>query len=92
MGQAVAQVPADHDRDHLRREPEPGKGRPLDLGTGGLMWTHPPSFLGLPLPSPPGSTTQQTPGSQVRIVTADRAVRSQLPYVLCDAELPPWTL
>jgi hypothetical protein len=24
-GQAVAEIPADRDRDHLRREPEPGE-------------------------------------------------------------------
>jgi hypothetical protein len=30
---------------HLRRKPEPGKRRPLDLGTGGTTPTHPPSLL-----------------------------------------------
>jgi hypothetical protein len=28
VGQAVAQVPADRDHDHLGREPEPGERRP----------------------------------------------------------------
>jgi hypothetical protein len=28
VGQAVAQVPADRDHDHLSREPEPGERRP----------------------------------------------------------------
>jgi hypothetical protein len=32
VGQAVAEVPADRDCDHLRRKPEPGKRRPVDLG------------------------------------------------------------
>jgi hypothetical protein len=32
--QAIAQVPADRDRDHLRREPEPGERRPVDVRTG----------------------------------------------------------
>jgi hypothetical protein len=46
VGQAVAQVPADRDRDHLQREPEPGKRRPIDVGTGGSASTHPLSLLG----------------------------------------------
>jgi hypothetical protein len=33
--QAVPQVSADGDRDHLRREPGPGKRRPADEGTSG---------------------------------------------------------
>jgi hypothetical protein len=34
VGQAVAQIPADRDRDHLRREPEPGERRLVSGGTG----------------------------------------------------------
>ena len=34
IGQPVAQVPADRDRDHLRREPEPGERRPVNGRTG----------------------------------------------------------
>jgi hypothetical protein len=34
VGEAVTQVPADRDRDHLWREPESGKRRPLDGRTG----------------------------------------------------------
>jgi hypothetical protein len=32
VGQAIAQIPADRDRDHLRGEPKPGKRRPLAWG------------------------------------------------------------
>jgi hypothetical protein len=32
VGQAVAEVPADRDRDHPRWDPEPGKRRPVDVG------------------------------------------------------------
>jgi hypothetical protein len=45
--QAVPEIPADRDRDHLRREPEPGKRRPVDVRTGSSRSTHPPSLLGL---------------------------------------------
>jgi hypothetical protein len=55
VGQAVAQVPADGDRDHLRREPKPGKRRPVYVPTGGLRSTHPPSFLIQDRPPVPGS-------------------------------------
>jgi hypothetical protein len=44
-GEAVSQVPADRDRDDLRREPEPGERRPVDVRTGGLRSTHAPSLL-----------------------------------------------
>jgi hypothetical protein len=46
IGQAVAQVPADRDRDHLRREPEPSKRRPVDVWTSGSGSAHPASLLG----------------------------------------------
>jgi hypothetical protein len=36
IGQAVAEVPADRDRDHLRWEPEPDERGPVDVGTGRL--------------------------------------------------------
>jgi hypothetical protein len=39
-------VPADGDRNHLRREPEPGERRPLDGWTGGSRSTHRPSIRG----------------------------------------------
>jgi hypothetical protein len=45
VGEPVAQIPADRDRDHLRREPEPGKRRPADAGTSGSRSTHLFSFL-----------------------------------------------
>ena len=35
IGQPVPQIPADRDRDHLRREPQPRERRPIDLRTGG---------------------------------------------------------
>jgi hypothetical protein len=47
---------ADRDRDHLRREPEPGKRRPIDAWAGGTRSTHPPSFLSMPTAHRPGST------------------------------------
>jgi hypothetical protein len=59
--QAVPQVPADRDRDHLRREPEPGKRRPLNGETGGSRSTHPPSFLSRARAPPPGSTHATDP-------------------------------
>jgi hypothetical protein len=54
VGQAVAQVPADGDRDHVGWEPESGKRRPLELWAGGSRSTHPLSLLGQARPSPPG--------------------------------------
>ena len=61
VGEPVPEVPADRDRDHLRREPEPGKRGPLDRGTGGSRSMHPPSFLSqAPLP-PPGSKNATVP-------------------------------
>jgi hypothetical protein len=45
VGQPVAEIPADSDRDHLGREPEAGKRGPVDVGTGGSRSTHSPSFL-----------------------------------------------
>ena len=47
--QAVAQVPADRQRDHLRRETEPGKRRPVDVRTGRLELDAPAQ---LPQPGP----------------------------------------
>jgi hypothetical protein len=44
--EAVAQVPADRDRDHLRWEPEPRERRPVDRRTGCSRSTHPLSLLG----------------------------------------------
>jgi hypothetical protein len=41
----VAQVPADRDRDHLRRERNPASADPLDTWTGGSKSTHTPSLL-----------------------------------------------
>jgi hypothetical protein len=43
VGRAVAAVPLDRDRDHLRLKPEPGE--PIDGRTGGSRSTHPPSLL-----------------------------------------------
>jgi hypothetical protein len=48
--ESVAQVSADRDRDHLRREPEAGERRPVGIRAGGSRSTHPASVLG------PGST------------------------------------
>jgi hypothetical protein len=47
--EAVAQVPADSDRDHLRREPEPGETRTARQRDGRLQDDAPAQ---LPQPSP----------------------------------------
>jgi hypothetical protein len=47
--ESVTQLPADSDRDHFRREPEPGKRRPVDAVTGcSRRSTHPLSLLSQP--------------------------------------------
>jgi hypothetical protein len=48
VGEAVTEVPADREGDHLRRKSKPGKRRPLDSGTDGSRSTHPSSLLSQP--------------------------------------------
>jgi hypothetical protein len=63
LREAVAQVPADRDTDHLGWEPEPGEGRPVDVrASGGARSTHRPSFLSQLRPSPPGLGECNRPG------------------------------
>ena len=45
VGQVVPQVPAHRDHDHLRREPEPGERRPVDLGMADTTTMHRHSLL-----------------------------------------------
>ena len=61
VGQAVAEVPADRDRDHLPREPEPSERRPLEAWRGSSRPTHPPSFVSQARQPPPGSTRCNRP-------------------------------
>jgi transposase InsO family protein len=58
---SVPEIPADRQRDHLWREPEPGKCRPVNARTGGSRSTHPPSFLSPPDSHRPGSTNGTDP-------------------------------
>jgi len=57
VGQAVAQVPADRDRDHLGWEPEPSERRPIDLGVADTTTTHRHSLLP---PTPSTGCTRST--------------------------------
>ena len=66
VGQPVAQVPADRDRDHLGREPEPGERRPLEGWSGGSRSTRPPASSGRPGRHRPGSTNATDPNPMRR--------------------------
>jgi excisionase family DNA binding protein len=72
----MAQVPADRDRDHLGWEPEPGKRRPVDLGTGGSRSTHPPSFLRQDRLAAGARRTQLTPYAEAarRLAISERTI------------------
>jgi hypothetical protein len=48
IGQAVAQLPVDRERDHLGREPEPDERRPVEARTDSSESTHRPSFPSQP--------------------------------------------
>jgi hypothetical protein len=77
IGESVAEIPADGDRDHLGWEPEPGKRGPLDSGTGGSTTMHPPPSQPGPDRRRPDRRTQQTRSSSANSNTAfGRPVRA----------------
>jgi len=61
--QAVPEVPANRDRDHLRWEPEAGEGRPV-LDLTGPASTHPPSLPHHEVPSDQPTQHRRLPASQ----------------------------
>jgi hypothetical protein len=81
IGQPVAEVPADRDRDHLGREPEPGERRPVDLRTGVSKSAHRPSFLSPDRP-PPGGFARCNRAVGLRPIRSDDNQTAQARYRL----------
>jgi hypothetical protein len=64
IGQPVPEIPADRHRDHLGRKPEPGKRRPVSLGTSGSNSAHRPQHP----QQGPAATTRVRPMQQSSLV------------------------